>query len=80
MSEFDKAISICNGVSNLAAKLSEISGKNVTPQRVSNWRHRGVPLEFCPFVERAVGGEVTRKQLRSDINWNALADINQEAA
>lgn len=47
----------------------------VTPQRLSNWMERGVPVEHCASVEAELG--VSRKTLRPDdwqTIWPELAD------
>jgi len=41
----------------------------VTPQRLSNWVERGVPVERCAGVEAELG--VSRKTLRPD-DWRAI--------
>lgn len=42
----------------------------VAPAVVSHWLHgkRPVPARFCPAIERATGGAVTRRDLRPD-DW-----------
>lgn len=42
------------------------------PQVVGNWRHRGVPAEYCPAIERATRGTVRCEDLRPDIDWAVL--------
>ena len=41
----------------------------VTPQRLSNWMERGVPVERCASVEAELG--VSRKTLRPD-DWHSI--------
>lgn len=41
----------------------------VTPQRLSNWVERGVPVELCATVEAELG--VSRKTLRPD-DWRSI--------
>lgn len=41
----------------------------VTPQRLSNWMERGVPVERCAAVEAELG--VLRKTLRPN-DWQAI--------
>lgn len=60
------AISILGGATELANALG------VSPQRVGNWRTRGVPAEYCPEVEKATKGAVTCEDLRPDIDWAYL--------
>ena len=42
---------------------------SVTPQRLSNWMERGVPVEHCAAVHAALG--VSRKTLRPD-DWHLI--------
>jgi DNA-binding transcriptional regulator YdaS (Cro superfamily) len=57
------------------ARLASMLG--VRQQTVSWWRKRtGVPVEYCALVERATGGQITRKELRADdwqTHWPELA-------
>ena len=41
----------------------------VSPQRLSNWMDRGVPVEHCAAVETELG--VTRQDLRPD-DWHLI--------
>jgi DNA-binding transcriptional regulator YdaS (Cro superfamily) len=50
-------------------KLAEAIGQS--PQTVSNWRSRGVPLLHCVAIEQATGGAVTRRELRPD-DWQRI--------
>ncbi|WP_350260406.1 transcriptional regulator [Paraburkholderia bonniea] len=47
---------------------------NVSPVLISQWanRHRRVPAERCPAIEKATGGVVTCEELRPDIDWAYL--------
>ena len=40
---------------------------------VSDWKHgnRRVPVVYCVAIERATGGQVTRKDLRPD-DWHLI--------
>ena len=60
------AVEFVGGVTKLAAMLG------LSVQRVSNWRSRRVPAEYCPAIERATGGAVRCEQLRPDIDWVVL--------
>ncbi len=65
----EQAIEACDGATNLAAAI----GASV--QRLSNWRSRGVPAEFCPRIERVtrgLGRPVLCEALRPDIEWSVL--------
>ncbi len=39
----------------------------VVPMAVTNWKRRGVPIEQALAIEKALGGVVTRQELRPDI-------------
>lgn len=64
MTPIEHACSIVGGVSALAA----LAG--VKQPTVSQWAHgkRPVPPRFCPAIEQATGGAVTRRDLRPD-DW-----------
>ncbi len=58
----DKAIKIAGGQSELARRIGKTQG------HISSWRRRGrVPPEVVLSIEAAVGGQVTRYELRHDI-------------
>jgi DNA-binding transcriptional regulator YdaS (Cro superfamily) len=62
MDALKKAIDAAGGVTALASRLG------VRQSVVSNWLIRGqVPSERCREVELAVGGKVTRYELRPDV-------------
>lgn len=63
MKPIQKAIDLVGGPTALARLL----GNGVLQQHVTNWRRRGVPAERCIDIENAVGGQVTRYQLRPDV-------------
>ncbi len=42
---------------------------NVSKQRVSNWRKRGVPRDEAANVERATDGAVTCEELCPEVTW-----------
>lgn len=51
----------------------------VSPQAVSNWKQREVPIEHCAAIEKASGGVVTRKELRPK-DWHLIwPELVQEA-
>ena len=60
------------GMKTLKQAVEEISLKvaadllAITPQRLSNWMERGVPVELCAVVDSKLG--VSRKVLRPD-DW-----------
>src|SRR6266568_5813704 len=63
---------------------SVVAGRlGVSEQRLSNWIDRGVPVNKCAAMERAVEGRYTRWQMRpldwSEI-WPELVDRRAERA
>lgn len=65
MSQLRDVIEECGGVSVVAGRM------HVTPQRLSNWIERGVPVEKCARLERALNRKVTRRDLRPD-DWREI--------
>lgn len=67
MNPIQKSISIVGSASALARSIG------VTPQAVCFWRDglRGIPAERCAAIERATGGQVTRKDLRPN-DWQEI--------
>jgi DNA-binding transcriptional regulator YdaS (Cro superfamily) len=43
----------------------------VSPQAISNWKQRGVPIEYCATIEKASKGAATRQELRPN-DWQAI--------
>lgn len=62
-----EAINSAGGQSELARRLSDISGRKVKQQQVWNWLHREKrpPVKQSQFIERITG--VTKERLRPDI-------------
>ena len=56
-----KAIEFANGQTELASKVG------VTKQAVNQWLTKGVPAIRVIQIEKAVGGKVTRYELRPDL-------------
>lgn len=54
----DKASRLVGGRAELAHPLG------VSVAAIGNWKKRGVPIEHCVRIERATGGEVSRRHLR----------------
>lgn len=63
MANLNDAINECGGPGKLACKIG------ASANQVINWRVRGVPILFCPAIERATDGAVTRRDLRPDDWW-----------
>ena len=61
MKPIDVAVESAGSQAELARLLT------VLPQHVYNWQKRGVPPERCIDIEIAVGGAVTRYDLRPDV-------------
>lgn len=74
MESIEKAFKSAGGLSKLAKTLG------LSVQRVSNWRTRGVPTDFCPAIEKATGGAVRCEELRPDVDWAYLRKSSNEAA
>jgi DNA-binding transcriptional regulator YdaS (Cro superfamily) len=55
-----------------AAVMSETG---VSPQVITNWKTRGVPIEYCATVARVSKGVVTRQELRPDDYWMIWPDL-----
>lgn len=51
------------------AAIADVIG--VSPQAVSNWKVREVPIEHCAAIEKATHGAVTRQELRPD-DWQHI--------
>ena len=61
----ERAAEACGGM----AKLAEAMGES--PQTVSNWKRRGVPLEKCAQIELLTTNAVTRRDLRPE-DWHRI--------
>ena len=67
----DHAALLVGGRAELARHLS------VTVGAIGNWKARGVPIEYCPDIERLTARKVSRQDLRPDDwqrIWPELAD------
>ena len=62
----EKAIEAAGGARKLAAAIG------VSAMTISHWKNRGIPAERAVQVEGAVGGKVTRYQLRPDLFGKAV--------
>lgn len=75
MTPLEKAIQIVGSQSALAAALK------TSQSRINNWLRRdksGVPAEFCGPIERLTDGQVSRWQLRPDIEWGFSPPVHPE--
>ena len=43
---------------------------------VSEWRIRGIPADRCSAIERATSGAVTCEELRPDVAWVRIPDLD----
>jgi DNA-binding transcriptional regulator YdaS (Cro superfamily) len=71
-----KAVDLLDGTNATAEKLQ------VSPPTVSEWLSgkRPVPWKRCIELERLTGGEVKRKELLPDFDWDFLAKQSKAAA
>ncbi|HCL5622526.1 TPA: helix-turn-helix domain-containing protein [Kluyvera ascorbata] len=62
-----EAINVAGSQSELARRLTEISGRTVKQQQVWNWLHREKrpPVKQSQFIERVTG--ITKERLRPDV-------------
>ena len=55
----------------LAEKMTEISGVKHTQSQISMWRMRGqVSERSAPILAKALDGQMTKEQLRPDVNYS----------
>ena len=52
-----------------------IAALGVSPQVISNWKTRGVPIEYCYDLEIKTKGRLTRQELRPDDCWKIWPDL-----
>lgn len=64
MKTLKQAVEDIGGITTVSAMLG------MSPQRLSNWIDRGVPLEHCARVEHTLG-VVTRRDMRPD-DWHLI--------
>lgn len=58
-----KAIKLAGGPTALAKRL----GADFTPQRVNNWKSRGIPAEVAQDVEKIIEGRIPLHFLCPDV-------------
>lgn len=58
--------------SNLAALLSQETGRPLRQGHVSHWLKAGMPAAYCPSVEKLTGGEVKCEELAPEVDWAVL--------
>ena len=56
-----------------------MSATGVSPQAITNWKSRGVPIEYCATVAKVSSGQVTREELRPDDYWMIWPDLQAPA-
>jgi DNA-binding transcriptional regulator YdaS (Cro superfamily) len=49
---------------------------NCKPPSVIGWRHRSIPADRCPALERASAGKYPCEQLRPDVRWHRVPDAD----
>lgn len=63
-SALKRAVALVGGQANLARLC------RVKQQNVHSWLNRQrIPLDACPWVEKACKGQVTCSDLRGDVHW-----------
>ncbi|MCK5769492.1 YdaS family helix-turn-helix protein [Algiphilus sp.] len=72
----EKAIRLLSGPKRCASVAARAIG--VSPQRLHNWRSRGVPVDQCVEIERVTGGEVRCEELRPDYPWDHFRSLSDE--
>lgn len=63
MSYFDDAVKASGGPIAVSASIK------VSPQRLNNWRKRGVPENYCAPLENAFPAHFRCEKLRPDLQW-----------
>lgn len=58
--------------SNLAALLSQETGRPIKQGHVSHWLKAGLPPAYCPSVEKLTGGAVRCEELAPEVDWAFL--------
>ena len=73
----EKSVRLCGGQAGLARRIG------TKQQNVAYWLNKarkGVPAEMAAAIEDAVGGRVTRQELRPDVKWFDTAAPSSEQA
>ena len=73
MEALDKAISLVGGVGKLASAIG------IGQPAISNWKARGTPIDpiLCVGIEKATGGQVTRRDLRPNDWWRIWPELEE---
>jgi len=58
--------------SNLAALLSDLTGRKLRQGHVSHWLKTGLPAIYCPSVEKLTGGDIRCEELAPEVDWAVL--------
>lgn len=58
--------------SNLAALLSQETGRPLKQGHVSHWLKTGLPPAYCPSVEKLTAGAVRCEELAPEVDWAVL--------
>ena len=73
MSAVERVIEAVGGMSELARLLTVASKKEVSTQRVFNWKTNDrIPSDFCPDIEKLTG--IPCEELRPDVAWSILRE------
>lgn len=71
----ESAVALAGSWRELAARLSDYTGKPITPQGVFRWTQIGVPAERAVDLENLFEGQVLRQELRPDL-FDGLRESN----
>lgn len=59
-----KALEFVGGnQSEMARRISELSGHSVKQQHIRYWLHHQVPPKWAGYIEQVTGGEVSKEEL-----------------
>jgi DNA-binding transcriptional regulator YdaS (Cro superfamily) len=70
MDALTKAIDLLGGVVATANALG------VSKAVVSNWKKRGVPVEYCPTLEKLTARQIRCEELNGSIDWAVLRETS----
>lgn len=74
MPALPEAIAICGSQTELARRI----GGKVRTGHIYYWLRSKVPAEYCPAIEQATAGKITRHDLRPDVFGEApAADLRE---
>lgn len=71
----NRAIDLLGGNAVAAEVLNPLrpeGSPKLTPAAVSMWRKRGIPVDYCIPVEKALNGDIRCEEMRSSHDWEYL--------